>query len=370
MKIETFDLERYQSLWENEVEYNLTESGIHPFTLRELLDGKQIDALLDIRLGYGQTNGSKELRDAVARLYPGTDRDNVLITSGSAEANFIAMWSILEPGDELILMLPNYMQIWGIARSFGVTVKPFYLRRENHWAPDLNELRDLISPSTKVIAVCNPNNPTGAVMSREAMDGMAKLAAENGILVYADEVYKGAELDGREGPSFMDIHDRTVVAAGLSKALSHPGLRIGWLVGPKDIIDQAWHRHDYTSISTSVLSQAVGTIILEPAMRQRIFDRNRALLNRNLEVIEKWVNKHGNRLSFIPPKAGGFAFVKYTMDINSTALADKLRDEKSTLIVAGDCFGMDGYIRIGIGSETDFLVDGLKRVDEALDEIR
>ena len=252
MEIETFELERYQSVWENEVEYNLTESGMHPLTLRELLDDDQIDDVLNLRLGYGQTNGSKELRDTVSRQYRGFDRDNVLITNGSAGANFVAIWSMLEPGDELVLMLPNYMQIWGIARSFGIKVKPFYLREENSWKLDFDELDNLISEKTRMIAVCNPNNPTGKVLGQDEMERVATCANDHDILIYSDEIYRGAELNGQESTSFLDLYPKTVIASGLSKALSHPGLRLGWLVGPRKCIDKAWHHHDYTSISTSI----------------------------------------------------------------------------------------------------------------------
>ncbi|MEM7585437.1 MAG: aminotransferase class I/II-fold pyridoxal phosphate-dependent enzyme, partial [Acidobacteriota bacterium] len=148
MHIETFELERLQSLWENLVELNLTESGIHPYTLRELLDADEIEALLDVRLGYGWTNGEPDLRSAIAAYYPGATQDNVLVTNGSAEANFLAMWSLLEPGDEIVLMLPNYMQIWGLARSLGVEVKPFRLRESQGWTPDLDEIRGLVSSKT------------------------------------------------------------------------------------------------------------------------------------------------------------------------------------------------------------------------------
>jgi len=181
MKIENFELERTQSLYENAVKYNLTESGIHPFTLEELLDKEEIEDLLSLRLGYGQTNGSLELREAISRLYPGADMDNILVTNGSAEANFINIWCNLDAGDELLLMVPNYMQMWGIARAFGVTVKPFHLREELNWNPDLDELKSLITPRTKMIAVCNPNNPTGAVMSDEAMEEIP-----NGAQLHAD----------------------------------------------------------------------------------------------------------------------------------------------------------------------------------------
>ena len=146
------------------------------------------------------------------------------------------MWTLLEPGDEIALMLPNYMQIWGIARSLGVEVKPFHLRAGDRWAPDLDELRGVVSERTKMIVVCNPNNPTGSVLSPDEMKTIVEIADGVGAMIYADEVYKGVQLEGEEGASFHDLYERAIVAAGLSKALAHPGLRIGWLVGPEDFI--------------------------------------------------------------------------------------------------------------------------------------
>jgi hypothetical protein len=369
MKIEIFEMERAQSLWENRVKYNLTESGVHPYTLEEFLRSDEIEKLLSIRLGYGQTNGSEELREAISRLYPGTDLDNVLVTNGSAEANFITIWQNLEPEDELILMMPNYMQIWGLARSFGIKVRPFHLREELKWGPDLEELKGLISPRTKMIAVCNPNNPTGAVLSDGEMKEIASLAEEADAWIYSDEVYRGAELDGEETPTFWGLYDKVMVSCGLSKAYAFPGLRIGWLVGPKKKIEEAWACHDYTSISSGILSNWIASLVLEPERRKKALDRNRNILNENLAVLEEWVQKHKPLFELIPPRAGGVAFPRYNMKINSTELADKLLKEKSVFVVAGDFFGMDHYIRIGIGTEKDYFKAGLKLIDETLGEI-
>jgi len=369
MKIEVFELERTQSLWENRVKYNLTESGIHPYSLNEILDKEEIKDLLSMGLGYGQTNGSIELREAISRLYPGTDLDNVLVTNGSAEANFITIWTNLEPGDELILMLPNYMQIWGIARSFGVTVKPFYLREDLNWGPDLDELKSLISPRTKMIAVCNPNNPTGAVLSKEEMKEIVHIAMEAGAWIYSDEVYCGAELNGEETPSFFGLYDKVIVCCGLSKAYALPGLRLGWLVGPKETIEKSWASHDYTSIASGILSNHVAALVLQPERRKKVLNRNRKILKKNLVELEKWIDKHKTLFNLIPPKAGGIAFPRYSLEINSTELATKLMKEKSVFIVAGDLFGMDHYLRIGIGSEKNYFLAGLSLFDETLQEI-
>lgn len=370
MKIETFELERRQSVWENRVDYNLTESGVHPYTLSELIDKDEIKNLLNIRLGYGQTNGSIELREAISQLYPETDLENVLVTNGSSEANFIGIWSNLEPNDELILMLPNYMQIWGLARSFGITVKPFHLKEDLLWQPDIEELKSLITAKTKMITICNPNNPTGAVINEDTMQEIAHIAKKANAWIFSDEIYRGAELYGDETPSFWGLHDKVLISCGLSKAYALPGLRIGWLVGPEETIENMWSYHDYTSIATGILSNRIATLVLQPEMRQKVLDRNRKMLKENLSILTKWVKKHASILDFIPPQAGGIAFLRYKMKINSTKLTTRLREEKSVFIVAGDCFGMDHYIRVGIGSEKDYLLAGLDLIDEVFEELK
>ncbi len=366
MRIPIFELERVQSVYENTVEYNLTESGFHPFTLNELLEPGQVAGLADTVLGYGQTNGAVPLRERIADLYRNQSVDNVLVTNGSSEANFIACHTLVEPGDEVVMMVPNYMQIWGIVEEMGATPKAFHLREHDSWAPDLEELRRLVTPKTKMIAVCNPNNPTGATLSEAGMEEIVAIAEAVGAWVYADEVYRGAELDGIELPSFAGMYDRVMVAGGLSKAYALPGLRLGWLVGPDTVIGDSWAYHDYTSITAGILSNRIAEIALSPGTRPRILERNRAMLRINLELINKWVRGFGEVFRFTPPRAGGMAFLRYALDINSTELAEWLREEHSVFILAGDTFGMDRFFRLGIGAETAYLTAGLERVGQAL----
>jgi aspartate/methionine/tyrosine aminotransferase len=366
MQIEIFELERVQSLWENRVEYNLTESGVHPYTLNELLGEKDVAALTDVRLGYGQTNGSIPLREAIAALYPGAGSDNVVVTNGSAEANFVATWSTVDDGDEIVYMVPNYLQIRGISRAMGVTVRPLTLRSELGWQPDLDELDALVSPRTKVIVACNPNNPTGMTLGPEAMAAMVAAAERSGAWLFVDEIYRGAELDGRDTTSFWGRYDRVVVTGGLSKAYALPGLRLGWLVGPEEFIEAAWARTDYTSIAPGILSDEVARHALEPKLRTRILERNRSLLRGNLVDLREWMASQPVSMTLTSPRAGGMAFVRYDLDMNSTELTTRLREEKSVLIVAGDCFGLDGYLRIGFGAEPEYLHRGLDRVGEFL----
>ena len=365
MKIPIFELERVQSIYENTVDYNLTESGFHPLTLSELLTEAQIEELTGTVLGYGQTNGSIGLRQRIAELYDGQAIENVLVTNGSAEANFVACHTLLEAGDEVVMMVPNYMQIWGIVEEMGAVPRAFHLREENDWAPDLDELRGLVNQRTKMIVVCNPNNPTGYTLTAEEMREIVKIADSVGAWVYSDEVYRGAELDGVELSSFMGMYDRAMVNGGLSKAYALPGLRLGWLAGPAATVADSWAYHDYTSITAGILSNAVAEVALSPEVRPKILERNRSMLRHNLEIMVDWLAAYGDLFHFVPPKAGGMAFMRYDLDINSTEMADWLRTEKSVFILAGDCYGMDHYFRVGIGAAKDTLVAGLDRIREA-----
>ena len=368
MKFSIFELERVQSIYENTVEFNLTESGFHPYTLKELLGPEQLADVEETVLGYGQTNGSIEVRERIASLYPGQTPDNVLVTNGSSEANFIACHTLLEPGDEIVVMIPNYMQIWGIAEELGATPIAFHLREENNWAPDLDELRSVVGDRTKMIAVCNPNNPTGYTLTADEMHEIVAIAEGVGAWVYADEVYRGAELDGVELASFIGLTDRVMVSGGLSKAYALPGLRLGWLVGPEETVGTSWAYHDYTSITAGILSHRIGTIALSPEVRPRILQRNRSMLRSNLELVQGWIDGFGDLIRFVPPKAGGMAFMRYGFEMNSTELTTWLRKEYSVFVLAGDCYGMDHFFRIGIGAERDCLLTGLERVRRALVE--
>ena len=370
MKIEEFEMERLQSTWENKVKYNLSESGVHPLLLKELVNREVFEELFSLRLGYSQTNGTIELRETISHLYPGSDIDNILVTNGSAEANFISIWTNIKAGEELILMLPNYMQIWGLARSLEAKVNSFYLREELNWAPDLEELKKLVSSNTKMIVVCNPNNPTGAVMSEESMREIVRLADKVGAWILSDEVYQGAELSGEETPSFWSRYERVIISGGLSKAYALPGLRIGWVVGPKKIIANSWANHDYSTIAPGTINDRLACLALKPEMRQKILSRNRKILNTNLALVKEWLSSHADLFKLIPPCAGGITFIRYNLEINSTQLIMKLLHEKSVLIVPGDCFGMDHFIRLGYGVEKDYLLAGLDLINETLKEIQ
>lgn len=372
MDFHPFALERIMSDWEQVVEYNLSESGAHPAELRELLDeGLTIESLLATELNYPQVEGTLELRERIAALYPGAGPDNVLVTVGCAEANFITVQTILKPDDEMVVMMPNYLQIWGIGKNYGYRVKTFHLREEEGWAPDLVELGDTVSDDTKLIAVCNPNNPTGAIMTEEEMDGVVAIADRVGAWLLADEVYSGAErLTDEQTPSFWGRYDKVLAMNSLSKAYGLPGLRVGWVVAPESTRNAIWRRHEYTTISTTMLSNKLAAAALSPTIRPRLIRRVRGYIRRGFEIFEAWLAHHQDTFSLVPPQAAAIAFPRYRLDVNSTELTKRLIHEKSVLVGAGDHFGVDHHLRISFGLPADYLHAALDRIHELIVELQ
>ncbi len=373
MRLEPFAMERMQSTYENQVAFNLSESGVHPLTLGELVDDEAArEALLGEELRYTQSNGTQPLRESIAALYSGATPDHIQVTNGGSEANYITTWNLVEPGDEVVMMVPNYMQTWGLARAFGATVKEWPLVTPsdgaNRWRIDADGLERVMSPRTKLIVICNPNNPTGARFEARDLDRIAAIADRQGSWILSDEIYRGAERDGRETPTIWGRSDRVIVTSGLSKAYGLPGLRIGWIVGPPSRIASLWSYHDYTTIAPGALSDALARHALEPARRERILARTRRILNQNYPIVARWLDDHGGLFSYAPPDAGAIVYTRYRGHpwINSTELVTRLRLENGVLIVPGDHFGMDHYLRLGFGDEPGHLGAALERLGRGI----
>jgi hypothetical protein len=357
----TFDLERWQSTWENRVRFNLSESGVHPLSVRELLAlaGSSADPLLDVRLGYSQSNGTDALRDRIAALYPGAAPEQILVTTGSAEANYLAALRLIEPGDTVAMLLPNYLQLWGHAQNLGAVVRGFRLHEERGWEAEPAEIRAAIAPGTKLVVVTNPHNPTGHVLSETARRAIVERAAEVGAWLLADEVYIGAEREAPITPSFWGQYDRLICVSGLSKAYGLPGLRIGWLVAPRELVADIWARHDYTTIGPSGASDRLAALALDPAVRTRLLARTRDILRGNYPELEAWLRSFGDAFAWVPPQAGAICFVRYHPRIKGEDLVERVRVGQSVLLVPGEHFGMPGFLRFGFGNELAELREAL-----------
>jgi aspartate/methionine/tyrosine aminotransferase len=381
-----FVMERWQSMYENQVDYNLSESGVDPLTLAELLalvdetgatgaagpaaqDGAttspSADLLHSTLLGYGQSNGTEALRSRIAGLYTGVSADDVVVCNGSAEANFLAMWELVGPGDEVAILVPTYMQTHGLATSLGAHVIEIPLREELGWQPDPADIRRLVTDRTRLLVVTNPGNPTGAILHDDARAAVIEAADRTGAWILADEVYTGAELGDVETPSFAGTVERVVATGSLSKAYGLPGLRIGWAVADRRLADSLWARSDYTTIAPGELTDRLARVALEPVVRQRLLERTRGMVRRGLHTLEAWLNEQGG-FHWRPPDAGAICFVRYDAPIDSADLAERLRTRQSVLVVPGAHFGLGQYLRLSLGVQPEYMEEALTRIGHEL----
>ena len=374
MDIERFDLERWQSMHEHDVEINLSESGVHPLRLEELVGATDLEDMLGQELGYTQTNGTVPLRERIAALYGGASAANVLVTNGGSEANFVTCWHLIEWGDEVVVVQPTYMQIPGLVRSFGATVSEVWLEAGHggndqtpmRWRLDLDAVRAALTHRTRFIAVCNPNNPTGARLDESEVAGLCAVAADQGCWVLVDEIYRGAELDGRDTPSAWGRHDRVIVTGGLSKAYGLPGLRIGWIAGSARVIEHLWGQHDYTTIAPGAINDLLARLALDPARRERLIVRTRDRLRENQAIVRTWVSEQRG-VRQIPPEAGGVTLMGYAGTRPSAELAETLRVTHGVLVAPGVHFGLEHHLRVGIGGDAGPLREGLTRLGRVLE---
>ncbi|MBZ5719119.1 MAG: aminotransferase class I/II-fold pyridoxal phosphate-dependent enzyme [Acidobacteriia bacterium] len=374
MRIDLFRMERTQCLYENEVEFNLSESGVLPLRVEEILEGEDPTTFLAHPMKYPESEGSVELREHIAQWY-GATREHVLVTNGGSEANFTAIWGLLDKADHAAVMLPNYLQAWGLSRAYAAKTTAFHLveQTENgkpRWGLDIESLHKAVSKKTRLIVVTNPNNPTGAVLNEREMGEIVRVARKANAWLLADEIYRGAEVSGPLSLTFWGRYDKLLVTSGLSKAFGAPGLRIGWIVGPPKALANLCRYHDYTTLTPTYLSDRLARIMMRPERREKILERTRAIIRRNLPKLESWIHSHDDIFNYIPPVAGAITFFRYKLPISSAALFDKLRKERSVLITPGDHFGAGRYIRVGYGYDVDYILRGLARVDLTLEELK
>lgn len=367
-----FELEHCQSVWEQQVEINLTESGVHPISLKELIgeDSSLQESLLNLEINYPHVNGNPLLRERIAGLYKQANAENVLVTVGAAEANQIVIQTLLSPGDEMATVSPTYKQVWGIAENLGATVKPFHLDPKQGWALDIEDLNQQVNNKTKLIAVVNPNNPTGHIFSEIEMDAIVAAADRVGAWILADEVYRGAERQQeQETQSFFGRYDKVVAIGSMSKAYGLPGLRVGWVVGPANTVEDLWRRHEYSTISATMISNHLAAHALSSDVRPRLLKRSRDYIRNGYPILKKWMDSQSGVFHYTPPEASAVTFIGYDLKINSTELMLKLIKETGVFVAAGDSFGMDKHLRIAFGQERAVLEDAFSRIEGVLNKL-
>lgn len=369
MKIDTFGVEMWMNEWENNCEFNLAETCVESLTLTELLNitGRNetdLSALLPLKMTYGDIKGSDRLRNAIAALYHRQKNTNILVTHGTIGANMLVHKTLVEPDDKVISIVPTYQQHYSIPKSIGANISLLHLSEKTDWLPDLRELEKLAQPNTKLIALTNPNNPTGALIPKEMLEEIVSIAHEVGAWVLCDEVYRGTDQHGNGMTTAMaDIYDKGISTAGMSKAYSLAGLRLGWIAAPEEFIEDVMIHRDYDTISVGMLDDHFATIALEGY--EKILKRAHDITRGNLAQLAFWMENE-TKLSWIKPKSGTTALVKYDLKMNSYDFCINLIKETGVMFTPGSALGMEGYIRIGYANNPEILKAGLERVSKFL----
>ena len=367
MKIEPFGVEQWMNAWETKCELNLAETCVASLTLAELMQmagttQQMPSELAAMQMTYGEIRGSTRLRRLVAAMFESQGDENVLITHGTIGANHMVYQTLIGAGDHVVAVTPTYQQHSAIPRSLGAEVTEVALSEAQDWLPDWDAVAASVTSVTKVIALTNPNNPTGALIERAGLERVAEIARSVGAWVLCDEVYRGTE-QGEPVPSIVDVYDKGISTGSTSKAFSLAGLRLGWIVGPETLLDACEVHRDYTTISVGMVDDYFAAMALDA--KDVILERSHEITRGNLAMLDAWVQQEP-RARYVKPKAGTTAFVALNLDISSYDQCVKLLKDTGVMFTPGSTLGVEGYVRIGFACYPQVLKEGLERVSEWL----
>ncbi len=351
VRIKPFRLERWLL---EAAEVDLGGGGVTKLRLRDVAP----EFNLDQPMKYGRTDGSEELKRLVAEWY-GVEPENVLITSGTSEANLILNLTLLERGDRYVTENPQYEQTTRFAEALGCTVSEFQLVEESGWQPDAEELKEKVVKGTRIVFLDNPNNPTGAVLSKTEMKAIIEVAEDAGAWLHCDNALRGSELTGKPALTPYPGYERGVTTGSISK-LGATSPRIGWIVGDPGLIRRCWEMKDYTTLGHSGIGEYMASALL--MKKSQLVKRNLEISRVNLGALDGWVKSHGDVFSWRRPDAGFTGFPGYNLGVGSEELCRGLLRDKGLLLSPGSFFGVDSHLRVNTGSAPGVLDEGLKRL--------
>lgn len=368
MKIQPFKVEEWMNAHETRARYNIAETCVDSVSLAELFQLTNTDGeafwqnFRKKRLTYGDIEGAPEFRQGVCGLYRTLKVENIVPTHGASGANHHVFYSLIQPGDEVISIMPTYQQLYSIPESLGAKVKILNLTRENGYHVDLQALKELVTEHTHMICINNPNNPTGALLTEEELTGIVEIAGKVDAWVLCDEVYRHLTQRDEWCPSIADLYQKGISVASMSKVFSLAGLRLGWIAThDRNAIRSFLSHRDYNLISCGMLDEAIAGIALSGA--ENILKRNGQIVRANLAILNQWVNTQSH-VSYVKPEAGTTALVYYDLDIPSRTFCEELFARTGAFVTPGECFELERCMRIGYACDTDTLKAGLAAMDE------
>jgi aspartate/methionine/tyrosine aminotransferase len=376
VRIEDFKLERWMSAWETKVTHDIAESGILPMSVDDLLDllppserEATRDRLLALPLGYSEARGTEALREALAATYENTTADNILITTGAIEANYLLFNVLLQPGDEVVTIDPAYQQVQSVPKAIGADVKYWRIRSDDGFRFDLEDFERVLSGRTKLVSINTPHNPTGAILTDEELQHVYEVAASLGATVLSDEAYRWLDIPGGDPmPGPMRNRGELGISVGtVSKPFGIPGLRIGWIVAPEPVIQQCWAMRDYITLSPGKLNDQLALLAVQH--RDAIRARTHRIVAANMVTADQWFAANVELASWVRPRAGLLALMRYHLDIPSSELADLLARDYSVMLAPGSAFGFEHHLRIGVGQRPEIFAEGLQRTRQCFDDL-
>lgn len=373
MNIKPFAVEEWMNAYETGARYNIAETCVDSISLDELfeLSGTHKESFLNKlcarRLTYGYIEGSPDLKEGIAALYHTIRPDEIVPAHGASGANHHVFYSLINPGDKVISIMPSYQQLYSIPASLGAKVEILHLKKENSYLPDLEELEEMARGGVKMICLNNPNNPTGALMSPEILKKVVDIAKKSDAYLLVDEVYRHLTQDDEWQPSIVDMYEKGISTSSMSKVFSLAGVRLGWIAThDKDALKQFWSHRDYNLISCGMMDEAIAALAL--ASKNQILERNKKIIRENLDILDHWIQKEP-RLSYVKPKAGTTALVYYDFPIDSYTFCRRMYDSCGTFVTPGDCFDEPHSMRIGYAADRDTLKKGLQAMSTFLDSL-
>jgi aspartate/methionine/tyrosine aminotransferase len=361
MHFNRMPLEDWFDRYQYEIDYDIGESGVKFRTP----DALGVD-LGKIGLRYGHHRGAPELRSLISEQYEGLKPDQIAITTGSSEANFAVIVSLVNDGGSMIVQHPNYPSLYEVPRSLGLPHDLFRLRFEEEFTTDLGRLEELMkSRQTKLVTLTHPNNPTGSVISEERLREIIELVESHDAFLLHDETYRELSFN-KPPPPAASLSDHAISMTTMSKGYGLPGIRVGWVAGPAEVIEKVTAVREQITICNNSLGEVIATSALK--QKDRILKNVREHLHRNFELIKRWMANQ-NQLEWIEPKGGAVAFPRLKAESSTEALCRLLVTKYRTFTIPGYTFGMDRHLRIGFGGEAEELTEGLTRLGHALKEV-
>jgi aspartate/methionine/tyrosine aminotransferase len=350
MQLSPFRIERYYARWEFTARYMLSSSDCESRTIAEIvaLEPDAHTRLLEQWCGNTESPGSPELREAIAAIYAAAEADDVLVATCAEEGIFLLYHALLGPGDHAVVETPCYESALQLARSTGAEVSEWRRDYGGGWAHDLDALERLLRPNTRVLYVNQPHNPTGTVMDTETFARVVEIAAERGIVLFCDEVYRELEHDPADRlPAACDLADRAVSLGSISKSYGLPGLRLGWLAcRDRGILERVTELKDYTTICSSAPSELLTAVALRN--RHVLLARNLTLVRDNLALLDPFFARHADLFSWVRPTASAIGFPRVSGVGEVDAFCEQLA-AAGVLLLPGSVYDEPDHVRVGFG---------------------